>query len=159
GEKDTTGRQRKGRATWIEASILGGWLVAFEGTRPVYATMISAGRGGAPHQGKKPIATASTPVGRFGIGGKFRTATMDSSSTPIVHADVPWTQNFSGPHAIHSAYWHNDWGQLKSAGCVNVSPRDGRWLFEFSEPDVPEDWHGVRYNPKYGGSTLLILHK
>ena len=160
GQPDTTGQARVGRGTWIEASILGGWLVAFEGTVPKYATMISAGRGGAPHPNKDPLETASTPTGRFAIGGKFKTATMESSSSPIVHEDVPWTQNFSGPHAIHSAYWHDDFGNLKSAGCVNVSPRDGKWLFEFTEPDVPEGWHGVRYVSRYGGgSTLFIVHE
>jgi hypothetical protein len=160
GKPDDTGRERKGRATWLEASILGGWLVAFEGTKAVYATMISAGRGGKPHPDKDPLETASTPTGRFSIGGKFKTATMMSSSTPIVHTDVPWTQNFSGPHAIHSAYWHDDWGDLKSAGCVNVSPRDGKWLFGFTEPDVPEGWHGVRYVARYGGgSTLFVVHE
>ncbi len=160
GEPDTTNKARKGRATWIEASILGGWLVAFEGTTPKYATMISAGRGGTPVGDKDPLETASTPTGRFSIGGKFKTATMESSSTPIVHADVPWTQNFSGPYAIHSSYWHDDFGHLKSAGCVNVAPRDGKWLFEFTEPDVPDGWHGVRYVSRYGGgSTLFILHE
>ena len=160
GKPDETGNARSGRATWLEASILGGWLVAFEGTRAVYATMISAGRGGKPHPDKDPLETASTPTGWFPIGGKFKTATMNSSSTPIVHMDVPWTQNFSGPHAIHSAYWHDDWGSLKSAGCVNVSPKDGKWLFEFTEPDVPEGWHGVRYVARYGGgSTLFIVHE
>ncbi len=159
GQPDTTGQARKGRSTWIEASILGGWLVAFEGTKPVYATMISAGRGGTPVGDRDPLETASTPTGRFAIGGKFKTATMESSSSPIVHADVPWTQNFSGPYAIHSSYWHDDFGNLKSAGCVNVSPTDGKWLFEFTEPEVPEGWHGVRYVSRYGGgSTLFILH-
>lgn len=160
GQADTTGLARPGRSTWIEASILGGWLVAFEGTRPVYATMISAGRGGGPVGARDPLETASTPTGRFAIGGKFKTATMESSSSPILHADVPWTQNFSGPHAIHSAYWHDDFGNLKSAGCVNVSPRDGKWLFEFTEPEVPTDWHGVRYMARYGaGSTLFVIHE
>jgi hypothetical protein len=157
GEPDTTGLAPKGRATWLEVSILGGWLVAFEGTRAVYATMISAGRGGGPVPGKDPLETASTPTGRFSISGKFKTATMESSSTPIVHGDVPWTQNFSGPHALHSAYWHDDWGSLKSAGCVNLAPRDGRWLFDFTEPEVPEGWHGVRYLSRYGGATRVLI--
>ena len=148
-----------GRATWIEISVLGGWLVAFEGARPVYATMISAGRGGTPVQGRDPVSTASTPIGRFFITGKFETATMESSTTPIVHGDVPWTQNFSGPHAIHSAYWHDQWGDLKSAGCVNVSPRDGKWLFGFTEPPVPEGWHAVKHVPRDGPATLVILHE
>ena len=38
----------------------------------------------------------------------------------FIHSDVPWTQNFSGAHALHSAYWHDDWGSNKSGGCINV---------------------------------------
>lgn len=147
------------RHTWLDISILGGFLVAYEGTRPVYVTMISAGRGGRPTPGRDPLETASTPLGRFSVNGKFKTATMESSSTPIVHGDVPWTQNFSGPHAIHSAYWHDDWGNLKSAGCVNVAPIDGKWLFEFTEPSVPDGWHSVRYVSRYGGSTEVVIRE
>ena len=157
-KKDST-TPAQAKETWMEASILGGWLIAYRGIEPVYATMISAGRGGRPHPGKKAIETASTPTGRFTINGKFKTASMNSSSTPIVHADVPWTQNFSGPHALHSAYWHDDFGKLKSAGCVNISPLDGKWLFEFSEPRVPEDWHGVRAIRRYGKPSTFIVHE
>ena len=35
-----------GRRTWIDVSVSNGTLVAFEGDRPVYATLISPGRGG-----------------------------------------------------------------------------------------------------------------
>jgi hypothetical protein len=146
-------------ATWLEAGILGGWLVAFVGTEPVYATLISAGRGGTPVAHRDAVSTASTPTGRFFITGKFATATMESSTTPMVHGDVPWTQNFSGPHAIHSAYWHDDFGQLKSAGCVNVSPMDGKWLFGFTQPAVPQGWHAVKHVSRDGPATLLILHE
>lgn len=145
--------------TWLEASILGGWLVAFVGSEPVYATLISAGRGGTPVADRDAVSTASTPTGRFFITGKFATATMESSTTPMVHGDVPWTQNFSGPHAIHSAYWHDDFGELKSAGCVNVSPLDGKWLFGFTQPAVPEGWHAVKHVSRDGPATLLILHE
>lgn len=153
GEGPSTTRQ-----TYLEISVLSGYLIAFENTRPVYATLISAGRGGTPVAGKTVLETASTPVGRFSVTGKFKTATMESSGGPIIHGDVPWTQNFSGPHAIHSAYWHDDWGRLKSAGCVNVAPRDGKWLFEFTEPRVPEGWHGARALSRYGPPTLIVIH-
>ena len=156
GQPDTTGSAPRGRATWIDASVWGGWLLAYEGTKPVYATMISPGRGGTPVPGKDPLETASTPVGTFRITGKFATATMVAPHE-FTHSDVPWTQNFSGPHALHGAYWHNDWGNRKSAGCVNVSPIDGKWLFEFTEPTVPEGWHAVRWQPNLEPSTAFIV--
>jgi len=158
GSADRTGLPQAGRATWMEASVWGGWLIAYEGNTPVYVTMISPGRGGTPVPGKDPLETASTPTGTFPISGKFATATMEAPGE-YIHSDVPWTQNFSGPHALHGAYWHDDWGKLKSAGCVNVSPIDGRWLFGFTEPEVPAGWHGVRWVPSKGPATTFVVHR
>jgi lipoprotein-anchoring transpeptidase ErfK/SrfK len=134
-----------------------GWLIAYENRRPVYVTLISPGRGGVPIRGKDPLETASTPTGTFNITGKFATATMEAPNE-FIHSDVPWTQNFSGPHALHGAYWHDDWGNKKSAGCINVSPIDGRWLFEFTEPVVPAGWHGVRWRPDAEPASWFLVH-
>jgi hypothetical protein len=141
----------------IEVSIDGGWLVAFEGSTPVYATLISAGRGGKPVAGKSTLETASTPIGSFTINTKIVTATMEAPNE-VVHSDVPWVQNFTGPYALHTAYWHDEWGHPASSGCVNLSPMDARWLFEFSVPKLPPGWHAVR---RVAGeaSTVVVLHQ
>lgn len=142
--------------TWIDVSIDGGYLLAFEGDTPVYATLISAGRGGTPFGGKPPLETASTPLGSFTITLKMATATMEGP-TELVHSDVPWVQNFTGPYSLHTAYWHDDWGNPASAGCVNLSPEDARWLFDWSEPKLPPGWHAIRREPG-GNGTQVILH-
>ncbi|HEX6272282.1 MAG TPA: L,D-transpeptidase [Polyangiaceae bacterium] len=147
----------KGRRSWIEVSIRGGWLIAYEDTTPVYATLISAGRGGEPVPGRPTLETASTPTGTFPITGKFATATMEAPDE-FVHSDVPWVQNVTGPYALHTAYWHDNWGNLMSAGCVNLSPDDAKWLYGFTEPEVPEGWHGVRWQPKLGAATVVVIH-
>jgi hypothetical protein len=147
----------KGRRSWMEVSILGGWLIAYEDTKPVYATMISAGRGGGPVDGRPTLETASTPTGSFPINGKFATATMEAPGE-FVHSDVPWVQNLVGPYALHTAYWHDNWGNLMSAGCVNVSPDDAKWLYEFTDPKVPPGWHGVRWLPREGPTTMVVIH-
>ena len=59
-------------------------------------------------------------------------------------ADVPWTVYFKRPYAIHASYWHEDFGQRKSGGCVNLSPIDGRRLFAWTEPRLPAGWHAMR---------------
>jgi hypothetical protein len=158
GGEDKTGLAPKGRGTWIEVSVLGGWLLAYEGTRPVFATLISAGRGGVPIGDKDPLETASTPTGIFNVNGKFATATMEAPNE-FIHSDVPWTQNFHGPHALHGAYWHDNWGHGMSAGCINVSPTDGKYLFEFTEPPLPAGWHGVRWLPWLGPATTFVVHR
>jgi len=159
GREDHTGLAPKNaRHTWIEVSVLGGWLLAYEGTRPVYATLISPGRGGIPQEGKNTLELAATPLGTFPISGKLATVTMQAPGE-YVHSEVPWTQNFLKPYAIHTAYWHDNWGNPQSGGCINVSPIDGKWLFEFSEPSLPAGWHAVRWQPALGAPTLLVVHE
>ncbi|MEZ4313216.1 MAG: L,D-transpeptidase, partial [Polyangiaceae bacterium] len=149
-----------GRGTWLDISILGGWLVAYEKTRPVFATLISPGRGGVPFPGLDPVSTASTPTGNFRVDGKFLWATMVSSSnSDIVHTEVQYVQNFHGPHALHGAYWHEVFGEPKSGGCVNLSPIDSKWVFEFTEPALPAGWHGMRSTDQAGYATIVSVHR
>ena len=109
--------------------------------KPVFTTLIAPGRGGIPVPGKDPISTASTPIGTFRVDGKFVWATMVSSTdSSIVHSEVMYVQNFHGAHALHGAYWHDGWGELKSGGCVNLSPKDSQWLFHWTEPKIPPGW-------------------
>jgi len=146
-----------GRGTWVEVSVLGGWMIAYEDTKPVFATLIAPGRGGIPTRGVDPLETASTPIGLFRVNGKFQTATMANSA--FVHSDVPYSQNFSGPHVLHQAYWHDGWGEKRSAGCVNLSPKDSKWFFNWTEPPMPEGWFGMRSDNQAGPATIVWVHR
>jgi hypothetical protein len=158
GAVDSTNGAPKGRATWLEVAVDAGYLIAYEGTQPVFTTLISPGRGGFAKPGEDPLEHALTPTGTFPVSGKFATATMEAPGE-FIHSDVPWTQNFSGPYALHTAYWHDGWGEFKSGGCVNLSPIDARTVFEFSEPPLPPGWHGVRWLPWLGPATLVVVHR
>ena len=148
----------RGRGTWLDVSIEEGWLIAYEMNQPVFVTLISPGRGGAAKPGADPLATSATPTGKFRINGKFASATMISPGK-VVHSDVPWALNFSGLYAIHGAYWHNNWGNRQSGGCINASPLDAKWLFDFTEPRAPDGWHGTRWIPKQENATHLWVHR
>ncbi|HNZ14101.1 MAG TPA: L,D-transpeptidase, partial [Anaerolineaceae bacterium] len=41
--------------------------------------------------------------------------------------------------AIHSTYWHNNYGEPMSHGCVNVRPDDARFVYRWSLPQSPYD--------------------
>jgi hypothetical protein len=157
GSLDASVPNPQGRGTWIEVSILGGWLIAYEGGEPVFTTLISPGSGGLPRKGQAPIDTFSTPLGRFQINGKFVSSTM-IGPTGLIHSEVPYAQNFADLYAIHTAYWHDNWGHPMSGGCVNVSPIDGFFLFHWTEPYFPEDWYGKRWLPSREPSTTVIIH-
>ena len=131
---------------WIHVSISNGTLVAYEGLTPVYATLISPGKGGIPQKGRDNIENATTPTGTYNITFKDRAATMSpetGENRSFWIQDVPWTQYFNAPFAIHAAFWHERFGEPTSAGCVNLSPIDAERMFEWSDPKVPEGWQGA----------------
>ena len=131
---------RPGR-TWIHVSIADQTLVAFVGSEAVYATLVSTGADGLGD----PATTHSTPRGEFLIHTKHLSATMngDEVGDEFDLRDVPYVQYFTQGFAFHAAYWHDAFGAPHSHGCVNLSPLDARWLFHFSEPAVPQGWHGA----------------
>jgi lipoprotein-anchoring transpeptidase ErfK/SrfK len=151
--EDPAGFAEQGRK-WIDVSIRKQMLVAYEGKRPVFATLISSGRG----EMGDPEKTTATVRGTFMIASKHVSGTMDGDEKTreaFDLRDVPYIQYFYKGYALHGAYWHDDFGKMRSHGCVNLSPADAAWLFEWTEPAVPEGWHGAQ-NPKHG--TLVYTH-
>ena len=51
--------------------------------------------------------------------------------------DVPWTMYFDQARALHGTFWHNRFGWPQSRGCVNLSPGDANWLFQWAKEG---DW-------------------
>lgn len=146
-----------GTTRWIDVSILSQTLVLYEGKRPVYVTLVSSGRDGLGD----PKETYSTPTGTFRIYQKHVTTTMDSSVADNEYElrDVPWVMYFQGGYALHAAYWHDDFGRPRSHGCINLAPIDARYVFNWSLPDVPPDWHGSYSGDVMGAGTLVHIHK
>ena len=142
---------------WIDISIINQVLVLWEGDQPVYATLVSTGRDGVGD----PKTTLSTPLGTFRILQKHVTTTMDSNvaDNEFELRDVPWVMYFKGSYALHGAYWHDDFGRMRSHGCVNLSPIDARYVFEWSMPDVPEHWHGAYASDSFGAGTILRISR
>lgn len=73
--------------------------------------------------------------------------------------DVPWIQYFASGYALHGAYWHDVFGTPRSHGCVNLSPIDARIVFMWTDPPVPEGWHGINVGSDMGEGTLVVIHE
>lgn len=144
------------KAKWIEISIVNQTLVLWEGDVPVYATLVSTGRDGMGD----PRKTLSTPMGTFRVYQKHITTTMDSSVADheFELRDVPWVMYFKSGYALHAAYWHDDFGHVRSHGCVNMSPIDARHAFLWSSPDVPEHWHAAYTTDALEQGTIIYIH-
>jgi hypothetical protein len=143
-----------GDRKWIDISIKQQSLVAYSGRTPVYATLISSGRAGLGD----PDETESTPRGTFMVYQKEVASTMDGDEDKgdsYNLRDVPFVQYFHKGYALHGAYWHDEFGKVRSHGCVNLAPKDAAWLFEWTDPSVPPTWHGV-LNKERG--TVVHIH-
>ncbi len=138
---------------WIDVSIRKQLLVAYEGRRPVYATLVSTGISGMAD----PATTHATVRGTFYIHAKHISATMDGDEATDSYdlRDVPYIQYFHEGYALHGAFWHDDFGRPRSHGCINLAPTDAAWLFEWTDPVVPPEWHGA-VNAE--GGTLVWTH-
>lgn len=142
---------------WIDVDLTRQALVAFEGTKPVFATLISSGRRN-PGDKEKDFPT---PTGTFRIKEKHVTTTMDgdvASDGPYSIEDVPWVMYFQGSYALHGAFWHDSFGRMRSHGCVNMAPEDARTLFGWADPQLPAGWHGVFAKDERAG-TRIIIHE
>jgi hypothetical protein len=119
---------------WIEVDLFEQTVAAYEGERMVYATLISSGR-----------QQTATPPGLYSLWAKMREGKMsnpdveDGSPAYYYIEDVPWTMYFHGGYSLHAAFWHDAFGFTRSHGCVNLSPRDAKWLFTWADPFIPDD--------------------
>ena len=138
---------------WISVSLSKQMLVAYEGTKPVYVTLVSTGRKGPPED---PF---ETPKGRWRVRSKHISTTMDGNTASDGNysiMDVPWTMFFEGSYALHGAFWHEGFGRVRSHGCINLGPTDARWLFYWAPPFLPEGWHGVHAHQGSPGTTVVV---
>jgi len=138
---------------WIDVSLLRQALVAYEGTTPVYATIVSTGAGGIGD----PEETHATVQGAFLVHTKHLSVTMDGDEAgdEFDLRDVPYVQYFTEGYALHGAYWHDDFGRPRSHGCVNLAPKDAAWLFRWTDPPVPKGWHAALSLKK---GTIVYVH-
>ena len=138
---------------WIDVSIPEQMLVAYVGTKPVYVAYVSTG---LTERGD-PSKTFATVRGVFTIESKHVTATMTGSAQADYElADVPYVQYFHDSYALHGAFWHNDFGRVHSHGCVNLPPVDAAWLFEWTDPEVPPEWHGANASAEQPGTVVYV---
>jgi len=137
---------------WIDVSIKAQALVAYEGDKPIFATLVSTGKDGTNVKGQ-----FATVQGSFRVREKHVAATMDGDTAGELYSidDVPYIQYFHSSYALHGAFWHSDYGRVRSHGCVNLSPSDAKRLFMWTEPKLPEGWHAVWASESSPGTRIV----
>lgn len=137
-----------GEEKWIEISLSQQMLRAWEGNRIVMEFPISSGK------------WYLTPKGDYNIWYKTRRQKMEGGSkelgTYYYLPNVPHNMFFYKGYAIHGAYWHNNFGQPMSHGCVNSPLASVAELFEWAGPIVPEGQNYVRASAENPGTRVFV---
>src|SRR5574341_304564 len=115
-------------------------LSCFEGETEVHFARIS--RGALWDAWGNKVDAWATPLGEFPIWRKAVSLPLSGGSA-VAGWSLPavgWVSLFVGAGvAIHSTYWHNNFGEPSSRGCVNANPDDAKWVFRWSQPIIPID--------------------
>jgi len=143
-----------GDERWIDIDLASQTLVAYEGKKPTFATLVSTGKGPKGSE-------LATPTGTFRIWVKLRTTDMDNLEQDLADdyysiADVPYVQFFHKGVALHATFWHRDLGHVHSHGCVNLVPEDARHLFAWTAPHVPPGWDAVLPTAYEPGTLIRV---
>ncbi len=83
------------------------------------------------------LAVTPTLQGDFAVYRHVRSQLMRGSDYYL--PNVQWVMYYFRDYAIHGAYWHSNFGQPMSHGCVNMREEDAQWLYEWS-PDGTSVW-------------------
>lgn len=124
-------------------------LTCKEGSKEVYFCRVSSG-----------MLEGTTPLGEHAIWRKLISVRM-AANTVASSYDLPgisWTTLFVGDGvAIHAATSHNDFGTVRSHGCVNCKPEDAKWIFRWAQPEVGLETGEITWTDWTKGSTHVIV--
>lgn len=107
-------------------------LYAYDGDELFMETSISTG-----------LDLTPTPRGTFTVYKKTPSRYMQGPLPGISDQyydlpGVPWNLYFTPEGGvIHGAYWHNNFGEQWSHGCVNLEPDTARTLYEWADLGMP----------------------
>jgi hypothetical protein len=111
---------------WIEVNLQEQTLSVYENTKLRFATLMASG-----------VDYYWTRPGLFQVYQKHETTPMSGAfeadrSDFYYLEDVPWTLYYDEARALHGAYWRARLGFPQSHGCVNLSPGDAQWLYQWT---------------------------
>jgi LysM repeat protein len=97
---------------------------AYENGVLVRNVVVSTGLPGTP-----------TVRGDFTVQRKYVAQTMTGPGYYL--PDVPYILYFYAGYALHGTYWHSNFGQPMSHGCVNLPTPEAEWFYSFADVGTP----------------------
>lgn len=108
---------------WVEIDLSQQRLNLYQGKQVIFSALVSTG-----------IWRYPTPTGRFRVWGKFAFDDMTGGSRSrgdyYYLANVPHVVYFYQGFALHGTYWHRNFGQPMSHGCINLSIPDAQYVYQ-----------------------------
>lgn len=106
----------------IEVNLSTQRTYLFENDQVVQSWAVSSGLPGSP-----------TLAGNFRIGWKTPMQDMGCfPGAPYCTENVPWVSYFNGDQGFHGAYWHNNFGNVMSHGCVNLPVSAAKFIYDWA---------------------------
>jgi lipoprotein-anchoring transpeptidase ErfK/SrfK len=137
---------------WIDVDLSEQRVVAYEGVHPVRSFVVSTGKERTP-----------TIQGTFRMNLKTRIQDMSGGSRAsgdyYYLEDVEWVQYFYDEYAFHGTWWHSNFGQPMSRGCVNMRNEDARWLWEWAGPEYDMAGPSWQRPTVDQPGTLVVVHE
>lgn len=97
---------------------------AYEDGNLIKASVVSTG-----------LPVTPTVQGSYKIYLKYSSQTMSGPGYYL--PGVQWVMYFYRGYAFHGTYWHNNFGQPMSRGCVNMTNDDARFFYDFASIGTP----------------------
>jgi lipoprotein-anchoring transpeptidase ErfK/SrfK len=122
-----------GGEIWIDVDLSYQYMTVYQGNTELLSSYVSTGR-----------PEFATPAGTFYINTKLVSQTMEGVLGGEYYnvPDVPWVMYFTDVgHAIHGAYWHNNFGSVMSHGCINLPLDVAEWLYGIAEVGTRVEIH------------------
>lgn len=94
-------------------------VYAYEGGQLLRQTRVSTGLPGTP-----------TVTGEFQVYVKYVAQLMSGPGYYL--PNVPYVMYFYQGYGLHGTYWHSNFGQPMSHGCVNLPTPEAEWLFNWA---------------------------
>ncbi|OGY12762.1 MAG: hypothetical protein A3F61_01490 [Candidatus Blackburnbacteria bacterium RIFCSPHIGHO2_12_FULL_41_13b] len=148
--------EAKGEEKWIEVDISEQKLIAHEGDKTFLESLVSTGLPGTP-----------TPLGEFRVWYKTKSQKMSGGEGRSYYylPNVPYimffeNENVSGykGYSLHGTYWHDDFGNRRSHGCVNLPTSIAEQLYYWTSPTLSEGKKIARATDDNPG-TRIIIHE
>jgi len=135
-------------------------LSCLEGNNEVYFCRISSGA--EFDAAGNAVDKWATPTGDLNTNWKIISLNMSGGGSTSGYSTpaVPWDTIIHGDGvAIHGAFWHNDFGERRSHGCINVKPEDAKWIFRWTTPYISLVQNEQRMTWPDHGTVVTVTKK